>query len=410
MRTRKACAWAVVILTAALIIAFHWQVGNTTWDVTGLFYIAVAATLMWMLGSSARRRSFAHQPVADGRVVVVVPAYNERPDLLHACVRSLVSQTRPPERIIVVDDGSDTPVEPLDLAGVVWMRQGNTGKRGAQMAGLAHVDAAEWADFVVTVDSDSVVAPDGIEQLLRAMSDPVVQAATSASCLVLNRTASIWTRVQDLEINLSNMVMRRARSSIGAVVPTSGAFAIYRAGILWDNSEDYLTEGTFGDDRRLSHYSLQRGQVVAVDEAVVQFEMPSTYRGAFTQRTRWFKGYMRYLPWEIRNFTGWPLALRCWNLTLVALYPLIVGYVLVAIPLLGGQVYWQMIAYWLVLLYMQTSLYLERPEMPFRSRLVVWLLFTPVLLVYQMLVIRPAMYYAATQTRRMGWVTRGAAV
>jgi hyaluronan synthase len=393
-------------MTAALIAGFHLDQWGGDWNMTMAFYIAVAGMLVWMLASSARRRSFTHLPVAPGRVVAIVPAFNERPELLYACVRSLMLQTKPPEQIIVMDDGSDIPVVPIDLPGVVWMRQDNAGKRWAQMAGLERAGAAEWADFVVTVDSDSVVAPDGLEQLLRAMSDPKIQAATG-TCLVRNRTETIWTRLQDLEINLGNMVMRRARSSVGAVAPTSGPLAIYHASILWDNAYDYLTEGTFGDDRRLTHYALGRGQVVAVDEARVEFEMPTTYRGTFRQRTRWFKGYMRYLPWELRNFSGWPLALRCWNLTLVALYPLILGFVFVAIPLTGGPVYWQMVPYWVALLYTQTALYLERPEMPMRSRLAAWLLLTPLLVIYQAVLIRPALYYAATQVRNMSWATRG---
>jgi hyaluronan synthase len=394
-------------MTAALIAGFHLDQWGGDWNMAMAFYIAVAGMLVWMLASSARRRSFTHLPVAPGRVVAIVPAFNERPELLYACVRSLMLQTKPPEQIIVMDDGSQTPVVPIDLPGVVWMRQDNAGKRWAQMAGLERAGAAEWADFVVTVDSDSVVAPDGLEQLLRAMSDPKIQAATSGSCLVRNRTASLWTRLQDLEINLGSMVMRRARSSVGAVAPTSGVLSIYRAGILWDNAYDYLTEGTFGDDRRLTHYALGRGQVVAVDEAIVEFDQPTTYAGTFRQRTRWFKGYMRYLPWELRNLSGWPLALRCWSLALLVLYPLIVGFVFVAVPLSGGRPPFEVLFYWVALLYTQTALYLERPEMPVRSRLAAWLLLTPLLVIYQTVLIRPALYYAATQVRNMGWATRG---
>jgi hyaluronan synthase len=194
---------------------------------------------------------------------------------------------------------------------------------------------------------------------------------------------------------------------VGAVAPTSGPLAIYLTEILVDNAEDYLTEGTYGDDRRLCHYSLQHGKVVAVDEAIVEFEMPETYKGTFRQRTRWFKGYIRYMPWELRNFTGWSLWLRCWNLTLLALYPLILGFVFVAVPLTGGVAYWQMIPYWVALLYTQTALYLQRPGIPIPSRLIAWLLLTPLLVIYQATLIRPAMYYAVTQVRKTGWDTRG---
>jgi hyaluronan synthase len=338
--------------------------------------------------------------------VVIVPAYNEDPEALTACVRSLVLQTQPPEQIIVVDDGSDVPVRRINLSGVVWLSQSNRGKRWAQMEGLRIAGAAEWADFVVTVDSDSVVAPNGLEQLLRAMSNPNVQAATGA-CVVRNRDQNLLTRIVDLEVMLYNTVMRRVRSVVGAVAPTSGPLAIYRASILWDNAEDYLTEGTYSDDRRLTHYSLLRGEVVAVDEAIVETDMPATARTTFRQRTRWFKGYFRYMGWEIRNLTGWAWFLRVWNLTLLALYPPIIGFVFIAVPLTGGQFYWQGIVYWAGLLYALTSHYLERPDLSLRSRLIGWLLLTPLLVIYQAVLIRPAMYYAITQVRNMGWATRG---
>jgi hyaluronan synthase len=388
-----------------LIVGFHFDQWTGTWNFAVVFYIAIAGALVWMLAAAAKGRTFTHLPVAPGKVVVIVPAFNEDPETLYACVRSLVLQTVPPDEIVVVDDGSDTPVVPIDLPGVTWLRQGNAGKRHAQGTALG---GCEWADFIVTVDSDSVVAPDGLEQIRRAMSNPDVQAATGA-CLVRNRTTNWLTRVVDLEIWLGNAVMRRARSTVGAVAPTSGPLAIYRAEVVWDNLLDYLHEGTFSDDRRLTHYALLRGQVVAVDEALVECDMPATWLGTFRQRTRWFKGYFRYLGWELRNFTGWPLTWRCWNLMLVALYPLIIAWAFVVWPLAGGRIYWEALVYWVALLYVQTSHYLGRPGLSRRERLASWLVLTPLLVIYQAVLIRPAMYFAVTQTNRMNWATRGTA-
>jgi hyaluronan synthase len=403
----KAAAWAVVAMTAALIAGFHFDQWSGDWNAAMVFYVAIAGWLLWTLAASAWHPRYVDRPVSSGRVVVIVPVFNEKPGALYDCVRSLILQTRPPEQIIVMDDGSDVPVIPIDLPTVEWYRQENRGKRWAQMEGLRLAGAAERANFVVTVDSDSVVAPDGLEQVLRAMSDPQVQAATGA-CVVRNRDESLLTRVVDLEVMLYNAVMRRVRSVVGAVAPTSGPLAIYRANILWDNAEDYLSEGTYSDDRRLTHYSLLRGQVVAVDEAVVETEMPATVRAMFRQRTRWFKGYWRYMGWEIRNLSGWAWFLRVWNLTTLTLYPLIVGFVFVAVPVVGGLVFWQAIPYWLGLLYALTSHYMERPNLPLRTRLLSWLALTPLLVIVQAMLIRPAMYYAIVKVRDMGWSTRGA--
>lgn len=404
MTARRFGAWAAVIATAVLVATFHADTWRQHWNLATVFFVSVAAMLVWMLAASAKGRTFTDLPVAPGKVVVIVPTYNGNPETLYMCVRSLILQTVPPEEIVVVDDGSDVPVVPIELPGVTWLRQDNRGKRYAQAAALG---GCEWADFVVTVDDDSVIAPDGLEQLLRAMSEEKVQAATGA-CLVRNRAANLLTRVVDLEIHLGNAVMRRARSSVGAVAPTSGPLAIYRAAVVWDNLLDYLAEGTYGDDRRLTHYSLLRGQVVAVDAATVETDMPTTYMGTFRQRTRWFKGYFRYAGWELRNLAGWPLALRCWNLMLITVYPAIVAFVFVAVPLAGGPLYWEALVYWVGLLYLQTSRYLDRPDVARSTRLATWLALTPLLVAYQALLIRPAMYYAATQTKNNSWATRSA--
>jgi hyaluronan synthase len=68
----------------------------------------------------------------------------------------------------------------------------------------------------------------------------------------MNRTQNLITRITDLEISYGSFTIRRAKSSLGAVCPTSGALAVYRAHIFADNIDDYLTD-TYSDDRRLSH-------------------------------------------------------------------------------------------------------------------------------------------------------------
>src|SRR5215211_6745868 len=100
---------------------------------------------------------------------------------------------------------------------------------------LGDVDAA---DFVVTLDSDSVPDEHALRECLRALSDPDVQAAT-AVVGVRNRRRNWLTRLLDLELVHGCLVQRAARSSLGAVAPTSGAFAVYRTPVIRDNFIDY---------------------------------------------------------------------------------------------------------------------------------------------------------------------------
>jgi hyaluronan synthase len=227
--------------------------------------------------------------------------------------------------------------------------------------------------------------------------------------VVHNRTANLLTRITDVEVVTGNFVMRRARSVLGAVAPTSGPFALYRAAVFFDNVDDYLASGTYSDDRRLTHYALLRGQVVACDEAVVEMVMPESAGQMFRQRTRWFQGYFRYLRWELVNLSGAVLLLRVWNLILLISYPLIMAFALVVLPVTAGLLYSEAWGYWLLILYAQTLHYLAgRPGLSRRSRFLAWLFLTPLVFAVQTAVVRPAMYYATTRLRLDSWGTRTA--
>ncbi len=133
-----------------------WATGDT-WPLV-LFYSAVASLTLLIMLSGVRWRRFDDLSPAPGRVLAIVPVFNEQPELLEAAVRSLLDETIAPDEVHVVDDGSQPAVEPVDLPGVTWHRQENAGKREAQALILREADASAW-DFVLTVDSDSVADP-----------------------------------------------------------------------------------------------------------------------------------------------------------------------------------------------------------------------------------------------------------
>lgn len=391
----------VALATSLLIIAGYRLLIPATSSLLTALYLLVVVFMAWsaVAATITPRRGGS---LAAGRLLAIVPVYNESAEVLLDVVESLRRQTRQPDRIIVVDDGSAIPIRVVTDERVTLIRQQNRGKRWAQITALlAYPDA----DYVLTVDSDSICEQSACERSLERFSDERVQAVTGMPVLA-NWSRNLLTRLVDLEISVACLVGRQSRSYMGVVSPATGAFAMYRSAILYDNVEDYASSGIVGDDRRLAVYALRRGRVEALNEALVAIEMPHTLRGSYRQRARWFRAFWRFLPWEVAVLPNTALFFRVWALVFGAVTPLVLVWMFFVIPWQSHAFYWQGIVFWTLVAYTQTLPYLLRPYMRFRDKLGSWLVLTPPLLVWQMLVIRPALVWALVRCRNDGWSTR----
>lgn len=409
----RVLAGGIAAVAAALswVILYRLTFGRAAADPALLVYMLTTGVLVVVLVVTMAPRRFGRLPVAPGRVVAIVPSYNENPSALTATIEALLGGTVVPDEIHVVDDGSadrvDIDAMPVPIRydrRIRWHRQTNMGKREAQARVL--YELRYWrdrgqprADYILTVDSDSVVDRRAVQHLLRAMSDPRVQAATGLP-LVRNRGRSWLTLLTDLEMTTACLTLRAARSRMGAVAPCSGALSLYRADLVLDNLDDYVTSGTAGDDRRLTHYALQRGHAVAVDEALVHTDMPHTLTGMYRQRVRWYRSYWLYALWEVAHLPRLPMLWRAYALVMSAVTPLALAWIAIVAPLAGQGLHWHGLVYWLGLTYSLGLRYaIRRPGMPAWQRWTVWLLITPLWMLVQLLLMRPAMWQALFQAR-----------
>lgn len=101
------------------------------------------------------------------RVSIVVTTFNHAHFLAEA-LRSALSQTRPADEIVVVDDGSsDDPAAVVsEFPGASLIRQENRGLSAARNAGLRAVSGA----FVVFLDADDRLLPEAIALGLQALA------------------------------------------------------------------------------------------------------------------------------------------------------------------------------------------------------------------------------------------------
>jgi rhamnopyranosyl-N-acetylglucosaminyl-diphospho-decaprenol beta-1,3/1,4-galactofuranosyltransferase len=101
------------------------------------------------------------------RVSAVIVTYNRR-DLLRRCLEAVRAQTRPAERILVVDNASTDGTHEMlerDFADVETLRmRRNEGGAGGFHEGMKA--AMSDSDWIWTLDDDTIAGPEALERLL----------------------------------------------------------------------------------------------------------------------------------------------------------------------------------------------------------------------------------------------------
>lgn len=105
------------------------------------------------------------------RAAVVIPSF-EHARYVGAALDSALAQTRPPDRIVVVDDGSrdgsPARIEAYAARGVELVVQENAGAHAALNRAVAI--AAEDCEFVAILNSDDVYEPERLERCLALLA------------------------------------------------------------------------------------------------------------------------------------------------------------------------------------------------------------------------------------------------
>jgi len=243
-------------------------------------------------------------------VAVIVPVYNEDPQLLENCLASLERQEHPAMQVIVVDDGSPniTELEPVyrkycELGWTILRLSSNVGKRAAQRVGF---DAAS-TDVVVTIDSDTVMADaESVATLTRSFLRRRVSAVTGAVG-VANGGTNLLTRLTALRYWMAFHQERAAQSLFGVMLCCSGPFSAYRRSVIDEVKDDYVSQSflgqrcTFGDDRHLTNLVLSRGYRAIFDpDAKAITHVPDTLDAFLRQQVRWNRSFYREILWSLR--------------------------------------------------------------------------------------------------------------
>jgi hyaluronan synthase len=239
------------------------------------------------------------------RVTVIIPAYNEGA-LVEKAIYAAAASDYPADRleIICIDDGSkDDTWTYIDRAQKRYPKlikairfPRNRGKKKGLYAGFTQGKG----EFFVTIDSDSIIRPDTVRQVIAPMlQDPQI-GAVAGNVKVFNRVRCVLARMLAVRFVLAFDFLRASQSMYGCVTCTPGALSAYRARALkpilkeWRHQTFLGLPANIGEDRALTNLVLRQGYFTVYQRsALVYTKVPETYRGLVRMYLRWDRSNFR---------------------------------------------------------------------------------------------------------------------
>ncbi|MFB6100226.1 MAG: glycosyltransferase family 2 protein [Candidatus Nanohalobium sp.] len=218
---------------------------------------------------------------------LIIPAYNEE-DTIEMTIESALELDYPEERyeIIAVNDGStDSTLEKIkqyeDNPRVTVIDKGNGGKGSALNAGVRESDS----EVVACVDADSKLEEKSLKHIVSEMGDDHVGVA---SAMKVYQPQNMLQKLQWVEY-VVGIFTRNIMGLINAIHVTPGPLSAYRR-------EKLVEVGMFDEDSLVEdqeicfrlqekHYTIGHAS-----KAEVRTVAPSTLKGFYRQRYRWYRG------------------------------------------------------------------------------------------------------------------------
>jgi cellulose synthase/poly-beta-1,6-N-acetylglucosamine synthase-like glycosyltransferase len=262
---------AVVSLVAAMVVLPVW------------LYLFVLTVFSWQ----------KVPPAVDAtrRLVCVVPAHNEAKGIA-ATVNSLLKASYPQEQrqvFVVADNCTDDTASRARAAGAVVMERKDLEHRGkgyALEAAFARVLADSFAEGVIVVDADTVVA----DNLWRAVSSRLASGveAMQVTNAVRNPGAGWRPRLQSIAMATINGVRSLGRERLGTSVGLRGTGMAFARSTL--EQVPHTNHSVVEDLEYGVRIGLAGIRVVFVPETWIASDAPVHADVALSQRRRWEGG------------------------------------------------------------------------------------------------------------------------
>ncbi|KAF9302817.1 hypothetical protein BGZ74_004811 [Mortierella antarctica] len=321
-----------------------------------LIFLAAMMSLVpiphWQgISSKEENHQFIPEPImvysrylAFALVLIVMPVYNELPEVLHVAICSAIDGDYPKEHLhifisfdndatsdlyralirnlgVPADNDYYPPVLDLYFRGVqiTVSRFPHGGKRLTQKKTFGLINSIyknypEKTDhlFVLFIDSDIVLPPATVANF---MWDMQLKPGSTKDLLGMTGVITVTTKddmtfinlLQDIEYVHGQFFGRAIESAVGACVTLPGALTIFRYSAFLKSYDEYFADATIsdlwdfgrshlGEDRYLTHLLMTKAarpkMIQFCHRATCKTEPVREWRNLMKQRRRWFLGFL----------------------------------------------------------------------------------------------------------------------
>lgn len=262
-------------------------------EITQLFcyFVMIYASTLFILLYLKNRNSFFDTTEISKfpSVTIIVPAFNEEKHI-KKCLQTCLNLNYPKDKlkVICVNDGSTdrtlAECRKIKDKRLTVLSKKNTGKADSMNYALPRVKT----EYVCSMDADSFPTKDFLKLGMGEFKNPKVVAVSPA--LKINTANTIIQKIQWMEYSFS-IYLRKLFAFFDCQYVLPGPGSIYKTDILkklggWDKT-------SIVEDTELA-FRLQREgfKIENCSTAYVYTECPSTFKGLFAQRIRWYRGYL----------------------------------------------------------------------------------------------------------------------
>lgn len=248
--------------------------------------------LSWLLGLSLAKskRTLAENEKAS--LTVLIPAYNEA-DVIAKCLAALQKQSLKPERIVVIDDGSeDETAKVAEESGAEVIRLVKPSGSKAKAINFALNAIKLQSMYLAVVDADTVLEKNALKRALERFDSPKVAAV--CGYVLSGQTETFWQKARFIEYLVGGVADKASQEWWGTPLIMAGCFTVLRTDLFMLLGG--FQERTITEDLDLTWTLVEKGyRVVYATESRCWTIDPQNFKQFRAQLLRWRRGFLQNL-------------------------------------------------------------------------------------------------------------------